>query len=134
MTYQPQKFITPEGTEMVILSATEFERLRGLAEEADDVAEAETALKRIEAGEGTMPGEVLDMILDENLTAIAAWRRHRGLSQAELARRAGLSQVFVSKIERGASHGTPKTRRSLADALDAPLWSLEDSSGPTGSP
>lgn len=40
-----------------------------------------------------MPGEVLGAILDDSLQPIAAWRRYRGLSQAELARRTGLSQV-----------------------------------------
>lgn len=126
MTYQPQRFTAPDGTEMVVLTAGEFERLQGLAEDRSDVIAAEAALARIAGGEGTMPGEVLDAMLDEGLAPIASWRRFRGLSQAALARRAGLSQVFVSKIERGESHGTPKTRRALADALDAPLWALEE--------
>ncbi|WP_164155457.1 hypothetical protein [Sandarakinorhabdus rubra] len=36
-----------------------------------------------------MPGVMLDDILDDDLHPIAAWQRHRGLSQAELARRTG---------------------------------------------
>jgi ribosome-binding protein aMBF1 (putative translation factor) len=75
--------------------------------------------------DGTMPSDVLALILDEGLSPIAAWRRYRGLSQAELARRAGLSQVWVSRIEAGGGHGTPATRRKLAAALGAPLWALE---------
>ena len=72
-----------------------------------------------------MPAEVLDMILDEGLTPLAAWRRWRGLSQAALARKAGLSQVWVSRIEAGGGYGSRDTRRKLAAALDAPLWALE---------
>lgn len=126
MSYEPQTFSAPDGTEMVILPAAEFARLKLLAEEGEDVAEARKALARIEAGEGTMPGEVLDMILDEGVTPLAAWRRHRGLSQAALARKAGLSQVWISRIERGGGYGSRETRRKLAAALEAPAWALEE--------
>lgn len=127
MTHQPQNFTAPDGTEMVILPAAEFERLRRLAEDNEDIVAAEAELASIGAGAGTMPAEVLDAMLDEGLTAVAAWRRYRGLSQAALARKAGLSQVFVSKIERGRNHGSVKSRRALAEALEAPSWALEES-------
>jgi transcriptional regulator with XRE-family HTH domain len=125
MGYEPQTFTTPDGTEMVVLPATDYARLKARAEIGGDVVDARAALARIEAGEGTMPSDVLALILDEGLSPIAAWRRYRGLSQVELARRAGLSQVWVSRIEAGGGHGTPATRRKLAAALDAPLWALE---------
>src|SRR5947209_322641 len=120
MRYEPQTFSAPDGTEMVILTAGEYTRLRELAEDAEDVAEAKLVLSRIEGGEGTMPGEVLDMILDENLHPVAAWRRYRGLTQASLARSAGLSQVWISRIEQGGGYGSRATRQKLAAALDAP--------------
>lgn len=129
MNYHPQSFAAPDGTEMVILPAADYARLKRLAENGEDVADANAILARIAGGEGTMPGEVLALILDEGLHPIAAWRRHRGLSQAELARRAGLSQVWVSRIEAGGGHGTPKTRRKLAEALGAPVWGLETEEG-----
>ena len=87
---------------------------------------------RIDASEGTMPGEVLGAILDEGLHPIAAWRRYRGLSQAELVRRTGLSQVWLSRIESGGGTGSAATRRKVAEALEAleaPVWALE-SAGP----
>lgn len=126
MTYEPQRFTAPDGTEMVVLTAEDYRRLRHLAEDGEDIAAADAAMARIEAGEGTMPGEVLKLILDEGVTPLAAWRHYRGLSQAALAEKAGLSQVWISRIERGGGHGTPKTRRKLAEALDAPVWALED--------
>lgn len=127
MGYEPQTFAAPDGTPMVILPAADYERLKRLAEEGEDVADASAALARIAGGEGTMPAPVLAMIL-KGATPIAAWRRHRGFTQAELARRAGLSQVWVGRIEAGGGHGTPATRRKLAAALDAPAWALEGSS------
>lgn len=126
MTYQPQHFTAPDGTDMVVLKASDFERLAELAEDAEDVIAAKAAEARIEAGEGTMPGEVLDMIIDDELHPVAAWRRYRGLTQAALARAAGLSQVWISRIERGGGYGSRETRRKLAAALDAPVWALED--------
>lgn len=126
MTYQPQRFTAPDGTEMVVLRADDWERLRAYAEDEEDVREATAILARIEAGEGTMPGEVLNLMLDENLSPLAAWRRHRGLSQAALATKAGLSQVWVGRIEAGGGYGSRETRRKLAAALDAPIWALED--------
>ena len=132
MSYEPQTFATPEGTQMVILPASEYARLKLLAEEGEDLAEAQAALARIAAGEGTTPGEVLKLILDDELTPLAAWRRHRGLSQAALARKTGLSQVWISRIERGGGHGTTKTLRKLAEALDAPVWGLSETNALSG--
>lgn len=97
-----------------------MERIRAYAEDEEDVREATAIMARIEAGEGTMPGEVLNLMLDEGLSPLAAWRRYRGLSQAALAKRAGLSQVWVSRIEAGGG------RRKLAAALEAPVWALEE--------
>lgn len=129
MNFEVQSFAAPDGTEMVIRKASEYARLKQLAgetEEAQDVADARKALGEIREGAGTMPAEVLDLILDADLAPLAAWRRHRGLSQAELARRAGLGQVWISRIERGGGYGSRDTRRKLAAVLDAPMWALED--------
>lgn len=126
MNVAVQRFMTPEGTEMVVLPAREFDRLAALAAEGEDVADARATLARIDAGEGTMPGEVLGAILDDGLHPIAAWRRYRGLSQAELARRTGLSQVWLSRIESGGGTGSAATRRKVAEALEAPVWALEE--------
>lgn len=127
MSYEPQTFAAPDGTEMVILKAADYARLKRLSREEDeDVADAMKALAELREGAGTMPGEVLNLILDEELTPLAAWRRYRGLSQAALASQAGLSQVWISRIERGGGYGSRETRRKLAAALDAPLWALED--------
>ncbi len=126
MGQEPQRFTAPDGTEMVVLPAADYDQLELLASEGEDYVAARAQLDRLAAGEGTMPAEVLDLILDEDLTAVAAWRRYRGMTQAALAKAAGCSQVWLSRIEAGAGHGTPKMRRAIAAALDAPLWALED--------
>jgi len=132
MSYQPQRFTAPDGTEMVVLRAEDWERLRAFAEDEEDVRQATAIMTRIEAGEGTVPGEVVMAMIVDGLSPLAAWRRHRGLSQAALARKAGLSQVWVSRIEAGGGYGSQRTRRKLAAALDAPVWALEEENGPAG--
>ena len=126
MGYEPQHFTAPDGTKMVVLTAAEFDRLRELAEDAEDVIAATLQLERIRQGEQGVPGEVVGFMLNDGLSPIAAWRKFRGLSQADLAARAGCSQVWLSKIESGAARGAAKLRRAIATALDAPLWSIEE--------
>jgi DNA-binding XRE family transcriptional regulator len=126
MGYVPQKFVAPDGTEMVVLPAADFERLRLLAEESEDVLSVREQVKRLAAGEGTMPTQVLNLILDAGFSPLAAWRKYRGLSQIDLAKAAGCTQSALSQIESGARYGTPKLRKALAKALDAPLWTLDD--------
>lgn len=126
MSYEPQTFSAPDGTEMVILPAAEFARLKLLAGEGEDLADAQKALAEIDAGAGTIPGDVLDLMLDKGAHPVAAWRSYRHLSQAALARKTGLSQVWISRIERGGGYGSRDTRRKLALALEAPTWALED--------
>ena len=60
MGYEAQKIVAPDGTPMVVLKAADFERLLALAEEGGDRLDGEAALRRIEAGEGTVPDEVPD--------------------------------------------------------------------------
>ena len=126
MTYQPQRFTAPDGTEMVVLKAADYERLHALAAEGEDLADALAIKARIDAGEATVPGEVVRLMIVDGLSPLGAWRRHRGLSQAALAKKAGLSQVWVGRIEAGGGYGSRETRRKLAAALDAPVWALEE--------
>jgi ribosome-binding protein aMBF1 (putative translation factor) len=126
MSYEPQHFIAPDGTDMVVLRASDYERLRALAEDEEDLTEAVAIAARIDAGEPTVPGDVVRGIVVEGRHPVAAWRRHRGLSQAALARKTGLSAVWIGRIESGGGYGSRETRRKLADALGAPVWALED--------
>ena len=59
MNYQPQRFSAPDGTEMVVLRAADFERLQALAEDGEDVVAALAAEARIAAGEFDSTSEVI---------------------------------------------------------------------------
>lgn len=54
----------------------------------------------------------------------AAIRLHRdklGISQEELAARAGLHRTYISDVERGARNVSLESINRLADALEVPL-------------
>jgi transcriptional regulator with XRE-family HTH domain len=50
-------------------------------------------------------------------TQIREWRRRRGLTQAALAERAGLSWIFIAKVEGGARLPSWPTLERLARVL-----------------
>ena len=61
-------------------------------------------------------------------------RRQRGLTQAQLAERASLSDNFIGMIERGVAHPTLEAIARIADALGMPLRALfeEEDEWPAG--
>lgn len=63
-----------------------------------------------------VPNEVVGHMVKDGLTPIAAWRRHLGLSQAEVAARIGISQPAYAQQEQ-ASRPRKATREKIARAL-----------------
>jgi transcriptional regulator with XRE-family HTH domain len=61
---------------------------------------------------------------------VLAWRLARGMTQADLARKSGVSRPNLSAIERGAREVTLKTLRALAMALDVRPGILADGCAP----
>jgi DNA-binding XRE family transcriptional regulator len=57
-------------------------------------------------------------------TPLAFFRKKRGMSQDTLAKRAGITQSYLSEIEIGRKSGDVQTLRKLADALKVSLDSL----------
>lgn len=59
-----------------------------------------------------------------NTAALVAIREMAGMSQAEVARRSGLSQGHISELERGEKRARPATIKKLAVALAVPVPAL----------
>jgi transcriptional regulator with XRE-family HTH domain len=66
---------------------------------------------RRDAGAGDPLGEKLRLL-----------RSERGLTLAQLAKRAGVSVSFLSQLERGANHASIETLRQIVQALEVPLF------------
>jgi ribosome-binding protein aMBF1 (putative translation factor) len=124
---KPQIIRTEAGEELVVIPLSEYEALQRRADE-DDAAEEKWARRVIAESDAAiargddvlLPLEVWKSI-DRGDNAVRALRKHRGLTQAELAAKTSITQAFLSEIERGRKVGTTETLKSLAKALAVPL-------------
>lgn len=124
MKHEPQFITAPDGSRLVILAEAVYLALIEADEDARDTAAAVAGLESI-GRDGAIPSDVAYAMLD-GANPVAAWRAYRGLSQAQLADAAGLTQAAVARIEKAApGAGRASTRKAIAAALDAPLWSLD---------
>src|SRR4029078_1961062 len=96
---RPARTKTPAGEEIVMLPAAEYDRLIELAEDAADIRHAEQALAELEAGtmETFSQADVEAMLAAPS--QISFWRKRRGLTQADLARKAQISQAYLAQME-----------------------------------
>ncbi len=100
------------GQKMAMLPVADYERLIELA----DVQAAVRAEERRKAGEEYVSTDIVARIINgEN--ALQVWRKYRGLTQAELSARAGLSGATISHLETGKRDTSSKNWRALAEAL-----------------
>jgi transcriptional regulator with XRE-family HTH domain len=58
-------------------------------------------------------------VVAEVMEQIVFLRAHRDVTQSELARRLGVSQPVVAKLESGRGNPSAKTLKKIAEALDA---------------
>lgn len=119
-----QTIIAPDGSELVVVPRDDYDRLVDAAEELEDVAAFDAAMRRRTAGEdAAVPFEVVQRLSDGD-NPVRVWREHRGLKVGELAARAGISQPYLSQIEAGKKDGTLKTMAAIARALDVDVDDL----------
>jgi DNA-binding XRE family transcriptional regulator len=105
------------GQKMAMLPIADYEQLLELAEEQGDLEAAVRAADRRQAGEEYVPFEMISAIL-EGKSALRLWRKHRGLTQVQLAEKAQVRKETISEIENGKAQGKPALWRALAQALD----------------
>lgn len=74
--------------------------------------------RRMQGGftHGTVPNEVVNLSFERGVSAMAAWREHIGLTQAEVAGRIGSTQAAYAQMERGKQH-RKATLEKVAAAL-----------------
>jgi transcriptional regulator with XRE-family HTH domain len=86
-------------------------------EDAEDVRAIEEFERKLAAGEEELlPAEMVHRLV-EGENALLVWREHRGLTQAQLAKAAGVGQTYISMIERGERQGTAAKLRAIARVL-----------------
>lgn len=109
---QPEYAVIPYADYLRLLEAFE--------DKADAAAVAEFQEAYRAGREFLVPGEILRRELEGD-SPVKLWRDYRGLTQQELADRAGISKPYLSQIESGKRQGTVETLAAIARALDVPL-------------
>jgi DNA-binding XRE family transcriptional regulator len=79
-----------------------------------------TALKNA-GSNSNLPQEVLEQLTIGKDNPIKVIRKHRGLTQGDLATAAGISRPYLTEIETGRKDGSIRALKSIAGALDVSL-------------
>ena len=74
----------------------------------------------------TIPHEVVGLVIKKGMNLVKAWRTHLGLTQKEVAKRAGISQAALSQMEKSANELRTTTLEKLARALGISAEQLQD--------
>lgn len=114
---KPQIITSPSGEELVVLPRSEY----------DDLVDA-LAARKVEAALAAGREELLS---SEEATALLAapaplafWRKKRGKTQAQIAAEVGVSQNFLSDLERGKAKGDVALYAKLARTLAVQIEDL----------
>lgn len=81
--------------------------------------------KKEDAGEALIPHEVVGLVVKNGWNLAKAWRKHLGISQKELAARAGVSQPALSQME-NSDNLRSDTLEKLAEAMGITSEQLTD--------
>lgn len=110
--------------DMVTIPRAEYERLKAAAEEAADIRAYDKAMDDLASGrEHLIPAAFADRLIDGE-APLRVYRDWRGLTQAQLAEKAGVNRVQIADIEAGRASGSVSTVAKLARALGVDMESL----------
>ncbi|MEA5115099.1 MAG: helix-turn-helix transcriptional regulator [Geobacteraceae bacterium] len=112
--------------EFAVISYEDYQHFLELLEDETDARAVAEFHESYKSGrEFLVPEGILRRELSGE-SPIRIWREHRGMTQQELASRAGISKAFLSQIESGKRKGTVDTLSAIARSLDVPLDVLTD--------
>ena len=97
--------------QFVVLPIEEFKRLTALD---DDLLLQDVSYQSDSTDNESVPNEVVNIMFEQDISLLAAWRLYRGLSQYEVADKTGLTQSAISQAEKKGSKPQQKTCARLA--------------------
>jgi len=74
----------------------------------------------------TVPHEVVGLVIKKGMNLVKAWRTHLGLTQRDVAKRAGISQAALSQMEKSTNELRSTTLEKLARAMGISAEQLQD--------
>lgn len=102
---------THGNPQYVILPFDDFKRLTA---GDDELFFADIPYQDDETDNETVPNDVVNLMFDQDVSLLAAWRIYRGLSQYDVAEQTGLTQSAISQAEKKGSKPQQKTCERLA--------------------
>lgn len=75
------------------------------------------ALTNAPSSNEELPNNILDALTARQETPVRILRKYRGLTQADLADKAGLSRPYLTEIESGKKNGSVRAMKAIAKAL-----------------
>ncbi len=119
---KPQIITSPSGEELVVLPRSDYEDLID-----------ELAVRKVDAALAAGREELLSAEEAAALVAapapLAFWRKKRGKTQSQLAADIGVSQNFLSDLERGKAKGDVTLYAKLARCLEVQIEDLVPEEG-----
>ncbi len=76
--------------------------------------------------EDTVPQEVAEKAILENMPLIKAWRLYLSMTQKEVAKKAGITQAALSQMEKAENPNRTATLEKLAKAMNLSVEQLRD--------
>ncbi len=76
--------------------------------------------------EVSIPHEVVGLIVKKGMNLVKAWRIHLGMTQVEVAAKAGISQAALSQMEKSDNELRSSTLEKLAEAMELSVNQLKD--------
>jgi DNA-binding XRE family transcriptional regulator len=114
------------GEDLVVIARSDYEAL--LARAGDDAGRDAMTARIVDATDAkiargedvALPGAVWHAI-ESGEHPVRAIRKHRGLTQTELAGQAGLQHDYIADIEAGKKTPSAASLKAIAAALGVPL-------------
>src|SRR5262245_29625644 len=107
---KPQIITSPSGEELIVLPRADYENL------VDALAARKVEMALAAARDELLSAEEAAALVAAP-TPLAFWRKKRGKTQSQLAAELGVSQNFLSDLERGKAKGDVTLYAKLARQL-----------------
>jgi DNA-binding XRE family transcriptional regulator len=114
---KPQIITSPSGEELVVLPRSDYEDL------VDELAARKVDAALVAGREELVSAEEAAALVAAP-APLAFWRKKRGKSQSQLAADVGVSQNFLSDLERGKAKGDVTLYAKLARYLGVQIEDL----------
>jgi DNA-binding XRE family transcriptional regulator len=113
--------------EWAVVPYEDYLRLIEQAEMLQDVQDYDAVQAALKSGEEELISvEMVDALLSGG-NPVKIWREYRGISQFELAQKAGISVPYLSQLETNKRRGSMGVLSAIAKALQIPLDDLASS-------